>query len=95
LGPLLGGNFQAGGNLTTLNAINIGNSLMIVQTPQLDLRTLLSLAERKAQRDYEGHIILIRTSEHWQIQPGNSALNQEEQSSHELLEEALLYFIIG
>jgi hypothetical protein len=75
---------------------------MIIQKPASDVRTLFSLAEKKAQRDSDGHLTIMRFTTHWKVFSGTPDLdagNGREQirdlSGHESLEEALLYFILN
>ena len=73
---------------------------MIMQRPESDLRTLITLAEMKA-RDYDGHLTIMRFSTEWKVMLGTPNLDTGEGSEqvrtlkgYESLEDALLYLII-
>jgi hypothetical protein len=73
---------------------------MIMQRPESNLRTLITLAEMKA-RDYNGHLTIMRFSTGWKAMFGTPNLDSGEGrkqvstlKGHESLEQALLYLII-
>jgi hypothetical protein len=73
---------------------------MIMQTPNPDLRMLISLAEMRA-RDYGGHLTIMRFSTEWKAMLGTPNLDTgdgREQvralNGYESLEDALSYLII-
>lgn len=73
---------------------------MIMQKQKLDLRTLITLAEMKAE-DYSGHLTIMRFTTEWKAMPGTPDLDTGEGrkqvlslKGYESLEDALLYLII-
>jgi len=46
-----------------------------MQKPENDLRTLMSLAEMKADRDADGHLTIMRFTIHWKILLGTPDLD--------------------
>ena len=74
---------------------------MIMQRPESDLRTLITLAEMKA-RDHDGHLTIMRFTTEWKAMLGTPNLDTgkgREQikalKGYESLEDALLYLITG
>ncbi len=47
---------------------------MIMQKPESDLRTLITLAEMKA-KDYDGHLTIMRFSTEWKVMFGTPNLD--------------------
>ena len=73
---------------------------MIMQRPESDFRTLITLAEMKT-KDYDGHLTIMRFSTEWKAMLGTPNLDTGEGrkqvrtiKGYESLEQALLYLII-
>jgi hypothetical protein len=74
---------------------------MIMQRPESDLRTLITLAEMKADRNTDGHLTIMRFSTEWKVMLGTPNLDTGEGrkqvgaiKGYESLENALLYIVI-